>query len=83
MEDLKVALGLSLIGLIGAFVGIYMVILIGEFLIRLTNRFLPVKESSDGRFGGSMAHTKKLAAIIAAVDTVTRGKGKINSIQQK
>lgn len=84
MENVDEALGLLVVGLVTVFAILFLVIVIGNLVISLTNRFIP----DDKKTGGShpsarLANTKKLAAIMAVVDVITHGKGKVDSIQKK
>ncbi len=88
MEDLNTALGLLVVGMVTVFIILCLVVVIGNLVIRLTNRFIPVAVPVTAKpgNGGSIerkAHPKKLAAIIAAVEVVTRGKGHVDSIEKK
>lgn len=60
------------------------VVLLGNLIIIVTNKFGGVSgaltESSNRE--NQQVDPKKLAAVIAAVDVVTKGKGNITSIQK-
>lgn len=88
MENLNTALGLLVVGMVTVFIILWLVVVIGNLVIRLTNRFIPVADPTAGKAGnggisGKRVHSKKLAAIVAAVDVVTQGKGNVESIGKK
>lgn len=87
MENMNTALGLLVVGMIMVFIILCLVVMIGNLVIRLTNRFIPVTDETprqSGRGGTEKrAHSKKMAAIVAAVDVVTQGKGNVENIQKK
>ena len=53
----------------------------GKILIRLVNRFYPIDEAKIA-ISDSSGDNRKIAAVIAAVDVVTAGKGKVSSIRK-
>lgn len=84
MENLNLALGLLVVGMVTVLIILSLVVVIGNLVIMLTNRFITVSDNNaDGKSAGKKAHSKKLAAIVAAVDVVTKGKGKVDSIEKK
>lgn len=83
MENLNTALGLLVVGMITVMIILWLVVLIGNLVVQVTNRFIPEKEKpGDDSLTGS-SDTKKMAAIVAAVDAATQGRGKIDSITRK
>lgn len=82
MENLNEALGLLVIGMIMVIIVLWLVVQLGNLIIRLTNRFTPEEEKPLNGKGGK-TDSKKLAAIVAAVDILTQGKGRVESIQKK
>jgi oxaloacetate decarboxylase gamma subunit len=86
MENINEALGLLLVGLTTVFVILCLVGLIGNGVIYLTNRFVPEetmakrKEIVKGK--AKPTNPAKIAAVIAAVEAVTGGKGKIEKIDK-
>ena len=83
MENLSEALGLLAIGMIMVIIVLWLVVGLGNLVISLTNRFIPdeKKPGTTNRAGG--VHPKKLAAIVAAVDVITHGRGKVDSVHKK
>ncbi len=82
MENLNTALGLLVVGIVTVIIVLWLVVLIGNLVIRVTNRFIPHDEKSGGGSPGSKSDTKKMAAIVAAVDVATGGRGSVDSIQK-
>ena len=84
MENINEALGLLAVGMIMVFIILFLVTIIGNVVILLTNRYIPVVEkTTDGTKGVKDTNSKKLAVIAAVVDLVTQGKGRVDSIQKK
>ena len=74
------ALTLLLVGMITVFVVLLLVVVTGNILIRIVNKFFPLISGGDQMSGIS---PQKIAAVTAAVETVTKGKGQIISIEKK
>ena len=84
MENINEALGLLAVGMIMVFIILFLVTIIGNVVILLTNRYIPVVEKpTDGTKGVKDTNSKKLAVIAAVVDLVTQGEGRVDSIQKK
>jgi oxaloacetate decarboxylase gamma subunit len=87
-ELLQSAFSLLLIGMITVFAILGLVVLTGRLLIYLVNRFDP---QTRDRFIGTPKTIFKpktipraqLAAITAAVEAITEGKGKISHIEKE
>lgn len=83
MENINEALSLLVVGMIMVLLILFMVVVIGNIVIRLTNRYLPVIQEADSGDISKNISSKKMAAIVAVVDTITQGKGRVDSIQKK
>lgn len=84
MENLNEALGLLAVGMMMVFFILFLVVVVGNVVITLTNRFVPASEKpGEGGAGMNSSHPKKLAVIAAVVDVITQGKGRVDSIQKK
>jgi len=90
-ESLSQALLVMVVGMITVFIVLGLVVLTGKLLIRFVNHFLP----EAAKFSPKPSRTtpviptsttsfneKKLAAIVAAVDVVTKGQGRITNIEK-
>ena len=82
-EDLNTALSLMGIGMITVFMVLSCVVILGNLLIRFVNRFVPavITETTPDRSKDQVAPSK-IAAITAAVDVFTKGKGQVTSIKK-
>ncbi|MEM6803867.1 MAG: OadG family protein [Bacteroidota bacterium] len=79
------ALGLLAIGMITIFIVLSLVVLSGNILIHLSNRFLSPTSVEGEALKASAKHaipSSTLAAIVAAVEIHTGGKGSIQSIKK-
>lgn len=87
MENMNEALSLLVIGMLAVFLILILVTVIGNAIIRLTNRFIPdpllTTVKSGETSGDNELHPKKMAAIIAAVDILSKGKGRVHKIEKK
>lgn len=85
MENLETALLLMVVGMSTVFVILLIVIYLGKFLITLVNKYapeevLPAKQVASR--GPAPISGTILAAITAAVNVVTQGKGKITKVEK-
>ena len=72
--ELSTALTLLAIGMITVFIVLLTVVLTGNLLIRLVNRWASDKDEISGQ---------TLAVLTAAVDEFTGGKGKISKVEKQ
>lgn len=85
MENLETAFLLMVVGMASVFVILLIVIYLGKLLISLVNKYAPeevvsVKQTSSQApvpIPGNI-----LAAITAAVNVVTQGKGKVTKVEK-
>jgi len=79
--NLELGLSMLLVGMTTVFFILFFVVAGGNILIRFTNRYYtPVQEAiAKSEQSGDK---RKMAAIVAAVDVVTGGKGKVASIRK-
>ena len=94
-ENISEAILLLAIGMITVFIILGLVVLTGQTLIRITNRFAPDVQATPKGIrviaptpnntlsnNNSTMHKKKLAAIIGTVELITHGKGRIEKIEK-
>lgn len=74
-QDFSTAFTLLAIGMITVFLVLFLVVLTGNLLIRFVNRLAP--KAVEG------IPAKTVAAITAAVDAFTEGKGRITKIEKE
>lgn len=85
MSDLGLALQLMGIGMITVFIILALVVLIGNGIIRFVNKYLPEEVSKKVQQVTNQAgeiNRKKVAAIVSAVQIVTKGKGRVTDIEK-
>lgn len=83
-STLSNAFSILLIGMTTVIIILGLVVVVGDILIRIINKYwaLPKGIAKDVEKTGSVP-SGTLAAIVAAVDTVTGGKGKITKIEKQ
>lgn len=85
-ETLYSAFTLLLIGMITVVLILSLVVVSGNILIRLVNKYLPStteKYKFDLPSNKTAIPAKKIAVIVAAVEAVTEGKARIVKIERK
>ncbi|MDA3881574.1 MAG: OadG family protein [Prolixibacteraceae bacterium] len=85
-ENFELALQLLGIGMGTVFIILFLVILIGNTIIKFVNRFIPeaqkvIRQNVTSVLG--ITSPEKMAAIVSAVQIVTGGKGKVTSINKE
>ena len=74
---------LMLVGMATVFVILALVVLGGKLMIIIINKYAPLEESVVVRTLSSAGiETSKIAAITAAVETLTHGRGQITDIKR-
>ncbi|MFV0267473.1 MAG: OadG family protein [Draconibacterium sp.] len=76
------AIQLMLTGMGTVFFILIMVVVLGNVIIRGTNTFAVVSNQPGEPSTSGGIEPAKLAAIVSAVDVVTRGKGKVFSVEK-
>lgn len=66
------------VGMVTIFLILGLVVISGQILIRLVNRYAPIK--ADSSTSSTVIPDAHIAAINAAVEVITNGKGKVASI---
>lgn len=85
-ENLYTAILLFIVGMITVFSILFLVVLTGQTLIRLVNRFSDKSEISHKptpKLASKTIQPAKLAAIIAVVEVVSKGKAQIQKIEKQ
>lgn len=80
-QVLSNAISIMVVGMITVLLILGMVVVIGNLLIRITNKFWPQSEGLGKNKPGSIP-SGTVAAIVAAVEAVTGGKGKVTNIEK-
>jgi oxaloacetate decarboxylase (Na+ extruding) subunit gamma len=80
-------LTLMAIGMITVFTVLIFVVISGNLLTDLVNKYIPEEPKAAARVSATppagVMEAKKLSAIVAAVDWITKGKGKVTKIEKK
>lgn len=86
MSNFEIALQLLGIGMITVFAILFLVVFIGNTIIKVVNRYMPEVEKTNTaklQTTPSLAiDSRKVSAIVAAVQSVTQGKGKVVKIEK-
>ena len=86
MEYLADGISLLIIGMLTVFSVLFLVVTSGGILIRIVNKFYPIHQS--GQIANNITDqsdpikSELISAIIATVDIVTLGKGKVKGIKR-
>ena len=80
-EELQLALNLMVIGMATVFVILLLVVLGGKMLIFWANKYHP-QSAVIQVLGRERRASSKLAAIVAVVEIITGGRGKVESIRR-
>ena len=83
-EGFSTALMLLAVGMITVFTILALIVIFGNILISLVNKFIPEAKISKvvSRVAQGAIDPRKMAAIVSAVDVVTEGKAKVTSISK-
>ena len=81
MDTLAEAFSILVVGMITVFFILYMIVVIGDVIIRLSNRYLPEVVHAPKRKSNTSDSTH--AAIEAAISLVTQGTGKATNITKQ
>ncbi len=81
-EGLSTAVMLLAVGMITVFTILALIVIFGNLLITLVNKFIPEEKVNKvmSRVAFGAIDSRKMAAIVSAVDVVTEGKAKVTSI---
>ena len=82
MDPINEATSIMLVGMITVFFILFMLVVIGNVIIRLSNKYLP-EVTPPIKSGKHLDPSKNtFAAIAAAIDQVTGGRGKVTGIKK-
>jgi len=80
-HSFSTALLLFAVGMVTVFSILGLIVLTGQWLIQFINRFFPETLKSVSTPSAEI-DPKKLAAIVSAIDIVTKGKAKVTSVRK-
>jgi oxaloacetate decarboxylase gamma subunit len=81
-QNIGNAVIIMIIGMLTVFLILWFVVLIGNLIIRVTNKYWTETEEPKSKNNVHSSPGRKLAAIVTAVDIVTGGKGKVTQIKK-
>ena len=81
-QDFSTALMLMGVGMITVFVVLSLVVLVGNGLVSFVNKFVPDSLSVQSNNQQTTIDPAKIAAITAAVEIFTNGKGQVDKIEK-
>ncbi len=83
-ESINTALTLLGVGMITVFIVLLCVVILGNILINLVNKYIPAPiEVKAVKRNSNVINNATVAAITAAVEIFTKGKGKITNITRR
>ena len=84
MEHLGDGFSLLIIGMLTVFSVLFLVVTSGRLLIRIVNKFYPIQPSGPriDDSSDSSIRNEMISAIVAAVDIITKGEGKVKGIKR-
>lgn len=82
--NFEIALQLLGVGMLTVFMILFIVVFLGNLIIRFVNRFVPQTQTNIAvsKTVETGIHPGNMAAIVAAVNTVTNGKGKVVKVEK-
>lgn len=81
-EAISTALMLMGVGMITVFLVLFLVVVVGNGLTVFVNRYIPEPVQVEIKRSKPAIEAGKLAAISAAVEVFTEGRGKVTSIEK-
>jgi len=82
-DEFNMALSLLGVGMITVFIVLAFVVIVGNLLITLVNRFVPATvTNTPQRNNSSNISPAKIAAIKSAIEEMTEGKGEVLKIEK-
>ncbi len=83
-HNLSNAVSILVVGMITVLIILWLVVVIGNLLIRVTNKYWPSPQNA-GKTGTEVRSISSeiLAAIVAAIEVVTGGKGRVTKIEKE
>ncbi len=82
MQPINEAVSIMVVGMITVFFILFLIVAIGEVIIRLSNKYIPVEEANIKTKKNNDASINTFAAIEAAIDIATKGKAKVINIKK-
>ncbi len=81
-EEIVSGFSLLVIGMVTVLTILTLVVISGNVLILLVNKYFPGRHGANDTASTSLIDNKILSVIISAVEIVTRGKGKVKQVKK-
>ena len=82
MQPFNEALSIMIVGMITVIIILLLIVFIGNVIIKLSNKYLPEEiGETKGKKTGEPSNNI-YAAIVAVIDIVTKGRGKVTNIKK-
>ena len=82
MEPINEAISIMFVGMITVFFILFLIVGIGNVIIRLSNKYLPEEVVAIKVNKSSEPSNNTYKAIEAAIEIATKGKGKVTNIRK-
>lgn len=82
MQPINEAVSIMIVGMITVFFILFLIVGIGNLIIRLSNKYLPKEVAVVKATKSNEPSSNTYAAIAAAIDIATNGKGKVTNIKK-
>jgi len=82
MQPMNEAVSIMIVGMMTVFFILFLIVFIGNSIIKLSNKYLPETVEVVKAKKRSEPSNNTYAAIEAAIDIVTKGRGKATSIKK-
>ena len=84
-ENMQTALMLMAVGMTTVFVILFLLVTFSKILIRIVNRYIPevIQETAKTSRNVPTIPSGKLAVIVASIEAITGGTGRIEKIEKK
>lgn len=82
MEPIDEAISIMFVGMITVFFILLLIVLVGNVIIKLSNKYLTDEMVVVKVKNNNEPSNQTYAAISAAIDIITKGKGKVTNIKK-
>ncbi len=83
MHEFNEAVSIMIVGMITVMLILLLIIVIGNTIIRFSNKYIPEEKASGRNSNSSAIPTESIyKAITLAIDKATNGQGKVTSIKK-
>ncbi len=82
MHTINDSLAIMAVGMITVFVILFLIVWVGNLIIRFSNKYLPEEKKPEKAKKQATPSDNVYAAISAAINVLTNGKGKVTNIKK-